>query len=224
MANAERTMANAKDAYTALTAAFYAVNLQLVTGQPVKGLDAMIDKWVINQPEKIKDDLVNEINTGVVCAMAPRETARKCLRKLRELTDGAVFMDRNFLTGAERYAEGDYPGAAKAWRGYIARRDWHYPFMHDMLAIAFDGAKDPDNATRVDERYVAQGGRFNGAEPAHVREALRSEARGDLKRAVQLATKVVRQWSTADIDIPAVAEMRKLIARHPDIKLDVQAH
>ena len=77
--------------------------------------------------------------------------------------------------------------------------DWHFDFMHNMLAIAFDRADDPDNATRIDAGYVAHGATYNGAEPAHAREALRAENRGDAATARTLAKKVIDAWSVADI-------------------------
>ena len=102
-------------------------------------------------------------------------------------------------------------GQTRAAQGAVGERDG--ASVAGVLAVARgERSGDEDNAARIDARYLHDGA-FNGAEPAHVREALRAEKRGDVATARAMAKKVIDAWSVADMDVPAVAEMRKLVAR-----------
>ncbi|HUS30826.1 MAG TPA: serine/threonine-protein kinase [Kofleriaceae bacterium] len=201
-----------KDPEVAVNAAYYMSDLAVVTGKPARGTQELIERFVDKHPEQVKGNVLIEINVALVCMKAQRDIAKHCFQRLREMTGGVVFFDVNFLDGAERYSQGDFAGAAKAWRALLARPDWHLFFMHDTIADAFERGNDPENAARVDARYLRDG-RFNGAEMAHVREARRAEKRGDAAQARAMAKKVIDAWSVVDVDVPAVAEMRQLIAR-----------
>ena len=69
-------------------------------------------------------------------------------------------------------------------------------------------------AQDIDSRFL-RSGPFNGVGLAHVRSARRALAAGDTKRAKELARCIVEAWSTADVPVPAVAEMRALLRRSP---------
>ena len=81
------------------------------------------------------------------------------------------------------------------------------------MALTFDRTGDYDLADRVDEQALATAGPYNGADLAYVRGALRAEKRGDYERARKLAQGVIDAWSVADETVPAVADMRRLLAR-----------
>ena len=200
------------DIYQATYAAWVLGDMTLLTGKPNTGLPELVTRLLDQHPERIHDNLLAEINLSIACMSAPRDLAQHCLKRMREVSGGVVFFEPTFLDGADRYVAGDFAGAARAWRPLVARPDWHLVFMHDLLATAFERGGDPENAERIDERFLKQK-RFNGAEPAHVREALRAEKRGDFDKARALAKQVIDAWSVADTDVPAVAEMRKLVAR-----------
>jgi len=119
------------------------------------------------------------------------------------------------LEGAEHYVEGDYAGAARAWRTLLARPGWQLDGMRDLIATAFEKTGEDDLVERVDAPLLGNPGRFNGIEMAHVRAARRAAKRGDAKTAKKYALQVIEAWSVADMDVPAVAEMRKLVARLP---------
>jgi hypothetical protein len=51
-----------------------------------------------------------------------------------------------------------------------------------------------------------------GVSDAAPREASRALARGDTKRAGELARAVVQAWEVADVDVPSVATMRAMVA------------
>ncbi|MBV8756987.1 MAG: serine/threonine protein kinase [Deltaproteobacteria bacterium] len=201
------------DAIDQATYAAWALSdIGLVTGKPNVGLPDLVTRLLDKHPELVKDNQLAEINLSLACATASRDVAHHCLQRMREITGGVVFFEPTFLDGADAYADGNFAAAARAWRPLVARPDWHFLWMHDMLAIAFEKGGDPENAARIDARYLSNK-RFNGVEPAHVREALRAEKRGDVAKARELAKKVIDAWSVADTDVPAVAEMRKLVAR-----------
>ena len=83
-----------------------------------------------------------------------------------------------------------------------------------LYAAAFDAAGEADLAERVDARLIAaKDGNYGGASLSHVRSARRAMARGDRARAKQLAQQVVDAWGGADVPVPAVAEMKALLAR-----------
>jgi eukaryotic-like serine/threonine-protein kinase len=211
LARAEGMMKDS-DPYVSMSAAYYASEIEALTGKRTKGTQELIENLVDKHPELVQGNILVEINLALVCMRGPRDTAKHCFRRLRDITGGVVFFHADFLDGAERYSQGDYAGAAKAWRSLVSRPDWHLFFMHDELAEAFERSGDSDNAARVDARYLADG-RFNGAEMAHVREARRAEKRGDVAQARAMAKKVIDAWSVVDMDVPAVDEMRQLIAR-----------
>jgi serine/threonine-protein kinase len=202
-----------KDAYIAFSAAEVVSEIDMMLGRKTPEMDDLVKRMVEVPNSPIAHDLVNQINAAIACTNAPPDVAKRCFAKLREFTSGYVAFDAAVLPGAEKYAQGDYKGAALAWRPLVAKPDWHFAFMHNMLAIAFDHAGDPVNASRIDARYVAHGATYNGAEPAHAREALRAEKRGDVATARSLAKKVIDAWSVVDMDVPAVKEMRALVAR-----------
>jgi hypothetical protein len=54
---------------------------------------------------------------------------------------------------------------------------------------------------------------FAGLSDATPREAQRALARGERARARELAQQVVDAWEVADVVVPAVAEMRALLAK-----------
>jgi serine/threonine-protein kinase len=210
LADADQIVKHGSSPYYRTTAALDAAGIASLLGKRVDGLDGLVSDLLDKHPDQL--DPLAEINLSLACATAPRDLAHHCFERLRALTGGVVFFDKDFLPGAEAYAAGDYAGAAKAWRSLVGHPDWHLVFMHDMLATAFDKSGDSENAARIDARFLADG-RFNGAEPAQVREALRAEKRGDVQTARAMAKKVIDAWSVADADVPAVAEMRKLMAR-----------
>ena len=75
---------------------------------------------------------------------------------------------------------------------------------------AFERAGEPDLAARLDARKLAYTF-IAGVSEAAPREAKRALAAGDKARAKALAESVVQAWEVADVDVPAVAEMRALL-------------
>jgi serine/threonine protein kinase len=111
-----------------------------------------------------------------------------------------------------RGASGRADSAVPTWvgevisRGLRMNREERWPTMATLL-----GALEADpEARRRRRRRAAAVLAFSGAEPRMARRAL---ARGDRARARELAEKVIRAWSTADVKVPAVDEMRRLLQK-----------
>jgi eukaryotic-like serine/threonine-protein kinase len=80
------------------------------------------------------------------------------------------------------------------------------------MATTFERTGDLELVERLEAAALAGPGEFNGANPAHVRAARRAAKRGDDERARALARQVIEAWGVADETVPAVAEMRRLLA------------
>jgi hypothetical protein len=153
-----------------------------------------------------------------MCAEIDKDLAARCFERVRQAGPNGGFPNAERLAapleGAERYARGDYPGAAKAWRPLLKTKEsYDVELLRTLLAVAFERAGDGDLAEKADAAALARRGLYNGANLAYVRGALRAEKRKDKETARRLAQAVVDAWSVADDDVPAVEEMRKLLAR-----------
>jgi hypothetical protein len=187
----------------------------LVASRIAGDVDAVASRWA-HRYLALPEEQVVATTLGyaapiVLCASASRELARPCLARVDKLGHS----DQNFwgeggdslLRGAQRYAAGDVKGAVALWRPLVAGPN--LDLVRLLPTEAFEQAREPELAARLDARkmlftYVA------GVSEAAPREAKRALAAGDTTRAKDLAGSVVRAWEVADLDVPAVAAMRKL--------------
>ena len=73
-------------------------------------------------------------------------------------------------------------------------------------------AGDDDLIAPWDDKMIAVDDQsMNGVIFPHVRAARRALKQGDRARAEELARAIVQAWGVADAEVPAVAEMRKLV-------------
>ena len=192
-----------------------AVELAMVLGRQAEFADAFATKLILAEPPRILPTPIAAEHAVLACALASPATARPCFARLRKLVDAEYFQgsfERTapFLAGAERYAQGDFKGAAAAWRALAAEPPSGRTWL--ILGDGFDRAGEPDIAERLDERGPYMG-MLRGLSIAHPRMARRAAARGDVAAARDLAQKIVDAWSVADTPVPAVQEMRALLAR-----------
>ena len=151
-----------------------------------------------------------------LCMNAGPSLADRCLARVEKLGS-----ERNswgvggdvFLRGAKRYAAGDVRGAVNDWRPIVASPNDDLARL--LPTSAFERAGEPDLAARIDARKMRYR-QFAGVSEAAPREARRAFARGDRTRAKELAKGVIQAWEVADAVIPAVAEMRALLAKIGD--------
>jgi hypothetical protein len=194
------------------------LDVGLIVGKVAPLADAFARRFVLAAPPLVAQDQSDSRYVpdafARVCANASHEVAKACLARIGALVERGDFeppssADKADIRGLERFGTGDLRGAADAWRSMVAG-----DVDRRLYAVAFDAAGDADLAERVDERLIAaQDGNYGGASLSHVRSARRAMARGDRARAKQLAQQVVDAWGAADVPVPAVAEMRALLAR-----------
>lgn len=155
---------------------------------------------------------------ATICAHARHAVAARCSARLRALVARGFFTGTThgvaaLLDGAEAYGRGDLARAARAWRPLLRTPGSQVEVMANAMATAFDRTGESDLAERIDAEALARGGLYNGVSLAHVRAARRAAQRNDRARARELAQKVIEAWSLADEEVPAVAEMRRLLAQ-----------
>ncbi len=149
----------------------------------------------------------------ILCMRAEKGLAQRCLDRIDALGHAAHNWwyegGSALLAGARRYAGGDVRGAVSFWRPLVAGSNME--IVRTLPTEAFEAAGERDLAARLDARKMA----FTivaGISDAAPREAKRAFARGDRQKAIELARRVVQAWEVADVEIPAVAAMRALLA------------
>jgi hypothetical protein len=141
-------------------------------------------------------------------SFASPEVADKAILRIEELTKAGKLWQiegvDTWLEGVALYQKGDAKGGAEALRPLVGNQTF-LPFLRPEI---FDAAGETELASMLDEKGVAVSGElvFLG----YAREAKRAHARGDEETARRYAKKFVDAWSTADVKIELVAEMRKL--------------
>ena len=187
------------------------------------GLDAVAKRFLLADPPRLMAQTAAGIILVNVCGFASPEIATPCFQRLRELLAKGAFGDgfsgaaTQRLDVAEHFARGDFAGAAKLFRPLIATEQGNA-----FASQSFDAIGDIDTASLID-RYPleTEPPYYHGASLAQVREARRMVQRRDFAAAKKLAQTVIDAWSIADAPVPAVAEMKALIAalpRTPDPK------
>jgi len=192
-----------------------AVELALVLGREAVVAEAFAKKFLLVDPPRLAPYPLAAEGAMLACALATPKTAAPCFAQIRKLIAAGYFQASHdltapFLAGAEHYARHDYKAAAAAWRALAneppSGRTWL------LLGDAFDRAGEPDIAERLDAKGPYMG-LIGGLSIAHLRMARRAAARGDVARARELAQKIIDSWGVADTPVPAVQEMRALLAR-----------
>jgi predicted Ser/Thr protein kinase len=148
-----------------------------------------------------------------LCMNAGSALAGACLSRVEKLAgalDGWGVGGDLMLRGAKRFALGDLRGAVDAWRPIVAGPNEDLALL--LPTAAFDHVGEHDLAARIDARK-SRYRQFAGVSEADPREARRAFERGDRARAKELAKGVVQAWEVADGSVPAVAEMRALLAK-----------
>ncbi len=191
----------------------YAAPAAFITGKPLAGVDKMYDHYLKPEVSTLSGSEIAQFSALMMCLAAPKSIGKKCIARLRLHSRGAVGFIEGILEGSEHYVAGRYKDAARTWRKLAAHQGWQRDYLRDFLVEAFERSGDTALATKLDAEYLSRGNRWAGADLVYVREARRAEKRGDFTRARELAKKVIDAWSVADVDVPAVAEMTKLVAR-----------
>jgi len=195
-----------------------------VLGHARELADTMVERFVDPEPTALDRGMRDPDRLVAVCALASPAVAARCFPRLRalrgQLSTWLPPADER-MRGAERYAAHDFAGAAAAWRPRHsdAAAD---PMGDATLAVvlgpaalveAFDRAGDPASAAAIDDVIMTDAPALGGATLGHVRAAHRAWQRGDRATARTLAQHVIDAWTRADETVPAVTEMRALLAQ-----------
>lgn len=196
-------------------ALLWMLDLSEVLERREEAADPVARRLVLADPPRLVTDQPHyELLAMSLCMHASAEVGAACLARLRGLRESHDVRAARLggasalLDGAERYVVEDWPGAVEAWRPIVGSRA---PFLR---VDAFERAGEPELVARIERRNMRRE-TFAGARLAHVRGARRAAAAGETERARELAERVVEAWSTADVAVPGVAEMRALLAELP---------
>ncbi|XXY03593.1 serine/threonine-protein kinase [Sorangium sp. So ce185] len=201
--------------------AWRALELATLLGHAAEQADRIVEHFLDPEPPPLDGvDLGVPIRLSAVCARASELVSRRCFARfhaLRRHFAGSLLPESDkFVEGAERYARGDWRRAAAAWRPLLRQPGMFTAALADAMEDAFERSGDVELVARLESAALAAGaGEMHGALPAHARAARRAAARGDGARARALADRVIDAWSAADVEVPAVGEMRKLLRELP---------
>jgi len=175
-----------------------------------KVTDAVLEHLILGDSPPAYEHFI-PISVAIAATYASPTIGRRTLERLRQLTkDGKVVSYHGsyqaFLKGSERFLAGDNAGAVAAWRPLLDQRIGLRP-------EAFDRVGESVIASNLDRFTIEWSGEV--VTKADVREAQRANKRGDYKEAKRLAQRAIDAWETADTRVPAVAEMRILLAHIP---------
>ncbi|MCC6624177.1 MAG: serine/threonine protein kinase [Deltaproteobacteria bacterium] len=193
-----------------------ASNLARIVG-PIEELgDAFAQRFVLVDPPRLARKMMAPAHAADGCAEASPAIAKACHERLRALlaqgffTEGHPAAADTSFTIAERFAAGDMAGVVAAYRPLLVKL-----VPNGYAPRAFDAMGDPETASRLDQASMVWASLYHGATLGHVREARRALARKDSAAARAFAQTVIDAWGVADVPVPAVAEMKALIASLP---------
>jgi len=192
------------------------LNAALILGEGAAFADRYAERFALSEPHRLHPGHFTIPVVAEVCAFASRPVAARCFARLRELDRADWFAARlpnasMVLDTAERFAAGDMEGAAAAYRPMLPID----PKPSHHAVMAFDAIGETETASRMDAVRLGTGVSLHGATLAHLREARRAVARRDFVKARELARTVIDAWEVADAKVPAVEEMRALLAALP---------
>lgn len=218
LARAEKAMVEApttaEGAITVFSVARVTADVALILERPLEYADPLVKRFVEPDPPVLPRSYGSYLGLIATCTYAPASVAKRCIPRLRALHARGVgfpgLIVEQLLAGAERYVNGDHAGAAKAWRSLLKETGRGTEALRHAMALTFDRQSLSELAAKVDA--TSFDGRYNGADLANVREARRALRAGDREAARKHASLTIEAWSVADDTVPAVAEMRKVLA------------
>jgi serine/threonine protein kinase len=196
--------------------AWYALQLALILGRAQEIADLVVERFLDPEPPLLDGAPIEvPLRLPAVCAHASPAVSRRCFTRFRELRQRlsySLLPDADtFIAGAERYAKGDFDGAARAFRPLLRTPGPFVEVLAEPMVETFEHTGERELVDRVEAAIVDRAAEQNGASLAQVRAARRAAKRGDAARAQALAEQVIQAWSVADEPVPAVAEMRRLV-------------
>jgi hypothetical protein len=151
-----------------------------------------------------------------ICARATGAVAVRCFARFRSLRDrlsGGILPETDgFTKGAEHYARGELHLAARAWSPLLKEPAVFAPLMFEPMATTFERVGQSDQVERLSAAAPDRSVEFHGASLGVVRAARSAARHGERDKARTLAR--LDAWSVADVPVPAVQEMRRLVASY----------
>ena len=196
--------------------AWYALQIALILGRAQEIADLVVERFLDPEPPLLDGAHIDvPLRFPAVCAHASPAVSRRCFARFRELRKRlsySLLPDADaFIAGAERYANGDFDGAARAFRPLVRTPGPFIEVLAEPMVETFEYTGERELEDRVEAAIVDHSAEFNGASLALVRAARRAAKHGDSGRARALAEQVIQAWSVADEPVPAVTEMRQLV-------------
>jgi serine/threonine protein kinase len=198
-----------------LELAFRTLEVAEILGRAGEVADAITRQFLLPEPSPVDPVyLTAPLRLAAVCALASKPVSGPCFDRLEALSlTGQVPESKLFTAGARRYAEGDLRGAASAWRSLLRSPETLPPGLAGPMTEVFEAVGEPALVERIDGLLADERGKYHGASLADVRAAKRAFRRGDQAKAQAESTRVLAAWELADDEVPAVGELRALLAK-----------
>jgi hypothetical protein len=202
-----------------------AVEAAETIGAPTEFADDVVKRWLDPEPPLVtKIGVVPFMALVHMCGRAPESTAKRCLKRLRELYErgdigGVLGVAHAIIEGVERFLAKDYKSAAKLFRPMLRQAGAiSDEGLRHILADTFDRAGMTDLAERADADFGGLAEVEGAMDLALVRGAFRAEKAGDFARARKLATISLERFALADEDPAAMKDLQALLKRLPPAK------
>ncbi|WP_394821023.1 protein kinase domain-containing protein [Pendulispora albinea] len=198
--------------------AWRALEIGNVLGRASEIADLIVERFLDPEPSPLDgNNFTVALRIPAICVRASEPVSKRCFVRFRalrsRLTGGILQGTDAFTDGAESYANGDFRNAARIWKPLLREPGLLTTVLSDAMETVFERSGEQELVQRLESASTSSGaGEYNGAVPGDVRAARRAVKHRDTERARQLAQKVIGAWSVADETVPAVSEMRKLVA------------
>jgi serine/threonine protein kinase len=200
-----------------LEIAWRAVELANVLGRASEVADLVVARFLEPEPPPLDGaNITVPMRLPAICARASTPVALRCFARFSQLrprlSGGIIPETAAFADGAERYVRGDFQGAARAFRPLLRDPGLLAEMLSDIMESTFEHTGESELVERLEAAALRQPTELNGGSLAMARAAKRAAQRGNHEQARSLAKRVVAAWSVADETVPAVEEMRRLLA------------
>ena len=144
---------------TATRLATSVIVLGAFLGKPVDApITHFLNRFVFADPPALTHGVTTMFGVLAVCTQSKGAEATRCLERIASLYDrewfgGAVLSGKDGIDGTRRHLQGDFAGAAKAWRPVA--NELLADIMRGPMVAAFDRAGDTELAHHLDEQPVA---------------------------------------------------------------------
>jgi serine/threonine protein kinase len=183
------------------------------TSEPIA--DAWLNRFFLKQKPEIKGSQY-DLAAIAFCVRASKALAPRCLNQLEEArTDPRTMASPGlaaFLEGSRRLLNRDEPGAAESWRPLVLNNLEYFSSI--LPRVPFEAPSERELAEKLDEPDMATRA-WGGIGPAYPRAAMRAARAKNTREARRLAEAVVSRWGVADVKVPAVQQMRRLLETLP---------